>query len=57
MLVPGLWSMPGGVSAAMILKPEGVSRLPCMMPSAPGWLGSPYSPNVLTVSSPPKVSW
>ena len=48
--------MPGGVSDAISVKPLGVVRLACMMPSALGWLGSPNSPNVLRSRSPPKTS-
>jgi len=44
---------PGGMSEAIRVKPAGVARWACMTPSA----GSPpMSPNVITVSSPPKTS-
>ena len=56
MLVPGWNGMPGGVSEAISVKPDGVSSWLCMtLSSKPGgaW---PKSPNVLTDSSPPKVA-
>src|SRR5262245_51930740 len=56
-VLPGVWSIPGGVSAPMRVKPSGVSSMPCMIMSAPGALGSPYWPNVLMLSSPPKTPW
>ena len=58
MLLPGLWlpSAPGGMSDAMSVRPSSVSSCACMMPSAPS-PSVPYSPKVLTVSSPPSTFW
>ena len=56
MLLPGLRSIPGGVSAPMSVKPWSVSSMPCMILSAIGESGSPYSPKVFRVSVPPKTS-
>ena len=55
MFVPGRYSIPGGVSAAISVKPLSVSSMPCMILSASGVSGAPYSPKVLRVRVPPKT--
>ena len=57
MLLPTWCSIPGGVSAAISVKPLGVTSCPCMILSAMGESGCPNSPKVLSVSSPPKTPW
>ncbi len=56
MLSPGLRSIPGGVSAPMIVKPWSVSSMPCMILSAIGESAWPNSPKVFSASVPPKTS-
>ncbi len=57
MLVPGLYSIPAGVSAPITVKPAGVSSWECMILSASGESGWPYSPKVFRASSPPSTPW
>src|SRR5690606_22399737 len=52
----GSYSTPGGLSAPISIRPEGLSSMPCMILSACGVSASPNSPNVLSRSSPPKTS-
>lgn len=57
MLPPGAdAAMPDGVSDAMSVKPNFVSSMACMTPSATaGSSEAPYSPNVLTLRCPPNT--
>ncbi len=57
MLFPGLYDIPGGVSAAMSMKPLPVSSMLCMIlfASSPPAV-APKSPKVFTVRVPPKTS-
>ncbi|WP_408630186.1 hypothetical protein [Amycolatopsis mongoliensis] len=55
MFVPGVWSIPVGVSAAISLKPFSATSWACMIFSASAPSGDPNSPNVFTVRVPPKM--
>src|SRR5680860_186883 len=56
MLLPALYSSPGGLSAHMRVKPPSVSSKPCITWSACVWPCSPNSPNVRGSNVPPKTS-
>jgi hypothetical protein len=53
--MPGLCSIPDGVSAAMSVNPLSVSSMPCMILSASAESSAPNSPNVFSAKVPPKT--